>query len=115
MGSNPTRSASASRQGGIFLRVVFEGPVVNGAPVERQSRPRPSPQTRLNPTRSASASRQGGIFLRVGFEGPVVNGAPVERQSRPRPSPQTRPNPTRSASVPPVREAFFCGWDSKGR
>ena len=35
--------------------VGFEGPVVNDAPVERQSRPRPSPQTRLNPTRSASA------------------------------------------------------------
>ena len=77
------------------MRVGFEGPVVNGAPVERQSRPRPSPQTRPNPTRSASVPpvreaffaggirRAGGEWRSCGAPEPAPTEYADETESHP--------------------------------
>ena len=73
-----------------FFVVGFEGPGVNDAPVERQSRPRPSPQARIESHRFRQTPPARVAFFVVGFEGPGVNDAPVERQSRPRPSREAR-------------------------
>ena len=77
--------------------VGFEGPGVNDAPVERQSRPRPSPQARIESHRFRHITTwlliQGWVvffYEQRGFEGPGVNETPVEPQSRPRPSREAR-------------------------